>query len=122
MSCYAGRLVWIAVAILLILFMFQRFGTEKVGYAFAPILCLWFIFIAGIGFYNFVKYDPTVIRALNPKYIINYFQRNKKKAWISLGGVVMCITGIHFLPITFKCRVNVFRFLSFIPKLSLRNF
>ncbi|TMW87195.1 hypothetical protein EJD97_020300 [Solanum chilense] len=88
-----GRLVWIAVAILLLLFMFQRFGTEKVGNTFAPILCLWFIFIAGIGLYNFVKYDPTVIRALNPKYIIDYFKRNKKNAWISLGGVVMCITG-----------------------------
>ncbi|KAG5587666.1 hypothetical protein H5410_048100 [Solanum commersonii] len=88
-----GRLVWIAVAILLLLFMFQRFGTEKVGNTFAPILCLWFIFIAGIGLYNFAKYDPTVIRALNPKYIIDYFKRNKKNAWISLGGVVMCITG-----------------------------
>ncbi|KAH0641200.1 hypothetical protein KY285_037786 [Solanum tuberosum] len=88
-----GRLVWIAVAILLLLFMFQRFGTEKVGNTFAPILCLWFIFIAGIGLYNFAKYDPTVIGALNPKYIIDYFKRNKKNAWISLGGVVMCITG-----------------------------
>ncbi|XP_060181388.1 potassium transporter 5-like [Lycium barbarum] len=88
-----GRLVWIAVAILIFLFMFQRFGTEKVGYTFAPVLCVWFLFIAGIGIYNFAKYDPTVIRALNPKYIIDYFKRNKKNAWISLGGVVMCITG-----------------------------
>ncbi|MCD7456621.1 hypothetical protein HAX54_032401 [Datura stramonium] len=88
-----GRLVWIAVAILLLLFMFQRFGTEKVGNTFAPVLCVWFIFISGIGIYNFAKYDPTVIRALNPKYIIDYFKRNKKNAWISLGGVVMCITG-----------------------------
>ncbi|KAM3356123.1 potassium transporter 5-like isoform X1 [Capsicum galapagoense] len=88
-----ARLVWIAVAILILLFMFQRFGTEKVGNTFAPVLCVWFLFIAGIGIYNFVKYDPTVIRALNPKYIIDYFKRNKKNAWISLGGVVMCITG-----------------------------
>ncbi|OIT36238.1 PREDICTED: potassium transporter 5-like [Nicotiana attenuata] len=88
-----GRIVWLAVAILILLFFLQRFGTEKVGYTFAPILCLWFYSIAGIGIYNFVKYDPTVIRALNPKYIIDYFKRNKKDAWISLGGVVMCITG-----------------------------
>uniref|UniRef100_A0A3Q7J1B7 Potassium transporter n=1 Tax=Solanum lycopersicum TaxID=4081 RepID=A0A3Q7J1B7_SOLLC len=88
-----GRLIWIAVAILILLFMFQRFGTENVGNTFASILSLWFIFIAGIGIYNMVKYDPTVIRALNPKYIIDYFKRNKKNAWISLGGVVMSITG-----------------------------
>lgn len=98
LSSNAGRIVWLAVAILILLFFLQRFGTEKVGYTFAPVLCLWFFSIAGIGIYNFVRYDPTVIRALNPKYIIDYFKRNNKDAWISLGGVVMCITGIHFLP------------------------
>ncbi|CAN4091456.1 unnamed protein product [Withania somnifera] len=71
-----NRITWIAVAILIGLFMFQRFGTEKVGYTFAPILCLWFVLIA----------------AFNPMYIVWYFQRNGKDAWISLGGVVMCIT------------------------------
>ncbi|CAN4093101.1 unnamed protein product [Withania somnifera] len=87
-----GRLVWIALAILILLFMFQRFGTEKVGNTFAPVLCTWLIFIAGIDIYNFAKYDPTVIeKFLNSKYIIDSFKRNKKNAWISLGGVVMCI-------------------------------
>ncbi|PHT38608.1 Potassium transporter 5 [Capsicum baccatum] len=77
--------------------MFQRFGTEKVGYTFAPILCLWFVMIAGIGIYNFSIYDATIIRALNPVYIVRYFQRDAKAAWISLGGVVMCITGAEAL-------------------------
>ncbi|KAL3359355.1 hypothetical protein AABB24_016095 [Solanum stoloniferum] len=92
-----GRIVWLAVAILIVLFMFQRFGTEKVGYTFAPILCLWFVLIAGIGVYNFVIYDIAIFRALNPMYIVSYFQRNGKDAWISLGGVVMCITGAEAL-------------------------
>ncbi|XP_059295298.1 potassium transporter 5-like [Lycium ferocissimum] len=92
-----NRIVWLAVAILIVLFMFQRFGTEKVGYTFAPILCLWFVLIAGIGVYNFAIYDATIIRALNPMYIVAYFQRNGKEAWISLGGVVMCITGAEAL-------------------------
>lgn len=89
----SGKIVWISVAILVCLFMFQRLGTDKVGYSFAPIICLWFTFIASIGVYNFIKYDPTVIKAINPKYIIDYFKRNKKEAWISLGGVVLAITG-----------------------------
>ncbi|KAM3356127.1 hypothetical protein P3S68_022841 [Capsicum galapagoense] len=97
-----GRVVWLSVAILIFLFMFQRFGTEKVGYTFAPILCLWFVMIAGIGIYNFSIYDATIIRALNPAYILRYFQRDAKAAWISLGGVVMCITGNSFLPTTSK--------------------
>ncbi|KAK7821626.1 potassium transporter 5 [Quercus suber] len=90
-------IVWISVVILIILFMVQRFGTDKVGYSFAPILCIWFAFIAGIGLYNFIKFDPTVIKALYPKYIIDYFRRNKKDAWISLGGVILTITGTEAL-------------------------
>ncbi|XWS75335.1 hypothetical protein CRYUN_Cryun01aG0077600 [Craigia yunnanensis] len=91
------RIVWISVAILVCLFLVQRFGTDKVGYTFAPILCVWFTFIGGIGVYNFIKFDPTVIKAINPKYILDYFKRNKKDAWISLGGVVLATTGMEAL-------------------------
>ncbi|CAI8615071.1 unnamed protein product [Vicia faba] len=91
------QIVWISVAILIGLFMVQRFGTDKVGYSFAPIICIWFALIAGIGMYNFIKHDTSVIKALNPKYIVDYFIRNKKHAWISLGGVVLCTTGTEAL-------------------------
>ncbi|XP_022769813.1 potassium transporter 5-like [Durio zibethinus] len=96
-SMTEGRIVGISVAILVCLFMFQRFGTDKVGYSFAPILCIWFAFIGGIGIYNLFKFDPTVVKAINPKYIIDYFKRNKKDAWVSLGGVVLAITGAEAL-------------------------
>ncbi|XP_057545097.1 potassium transporter 5-like isoform X1 [Amaranthus tricolor] len=92
-----GRVVWISVAILVLLFSVQRFGTDKVGYCFAPIVSVWFAFNAGIGVYNFIKYDPTVIKALNPGYIIDYFKRNGIDAWISLGGVFLCVTGTEAL-------------------------
>ncbi|KAF2298521.1 hypothetical protein GH714_023953 [Hevea brasiliensis] len=92
-----NMIVWISVVILICLFMVQRFGTDKVGYAFAPIICVWFAMIGGIGVYNFFKYDPAVIKALNPKYIVDYFKRNKDKAWISLGGIVLAITGTEAL-------------------------
>ncbi|XP_022732787.1 potassium transporter 5-like [Durio zibethinus] len=91
------RIVWISIVILVCLFTVQRFGTDKVGYSFAPIICVWFTFIGGIGVYNFFKFDPTVIKAINPKYIVDYFQRNKKDAWVSLGGVVLATTGTEAL-------------------------
>ncbi|XP_027349392.1 potassium transporter 5-like [Abrus precatorius] len=91
------QIVLISVAILVGLFMVQRFGTDKVGYTFAPIICIWFTFIGGIGVYNFIKHDPSVIKSINPKYIVDYFSRNKKDAWISLGGVVLAITGTEAL-------------------------
>ncbi|KAG5228042.1 potassium transporter [Salix suchowensis] len=83
----------VSIAILIVLFSVQRFGTDKVGFAFAPVIFLWFSFIGGIGLFNLFKYDLGVLRAFNPKYIIDYFQRNGKQGWISLGGVVLCITG-----------------------------
>lgn len=86
-------IVWISAVILVGLFFFQRFGTDKVGYTFAPVICLWFVLMGGIGVYNIIKFDPMVIKALNPIYIVDYFRRNKKDAWISLGGVVLCTTG-----------------------------
>ncbi|XP_030946301.1 potassium transporter 5-like [Quercus lobata] len=90
-------IVWISIAILIFLFMVQRFGTDKVGYSFAPIICVWFALIGGIGLFNFIKFDPTVIKAINPQYIVLYFQRNKKEAWVSLGGIVLAITGTEAL-------------------------
>lgn len=105
-------MVWISVAILIILFSAQRFGTDKVGYSFAPIVGIWFLVNAGIGVFNFIKYDPTVIKALNPWYIVQYFQRNGKDAWVSLGGVVLCVTGLlHYIQRTlvFKYCIHFFR-------------
>ncbi|KAI4313449.1 hypothetical protein L6164_026431 [Bauhinia variegata] len=94
MSCtkeYA--VVGISVAILIILFCAQRFGTDKVGFSFAPIVLVWFSFIGGIGLYNLLNFDIGVLRVLNPKYIVDYLKRNGKKGWISLGGIFLCITG-----------------------------
>ncbi|KAJ6341415.1 hypothetical protein OIU78_009563 [Salix suchowensis] len=85
--------VGISIAILIALFSVQRLGTDKVGFAFAPVIFLWFSFIGGIGLFNLFKYDLGVLRACNPKYIIDYFKRNGKQGWISLGGIVLCITG-----------------------------
>ncbi|CAN4097074.1 unnamed protein product [Withania somnifera] len=90
--------VGISVAILVALFCVQRFGTDKVGYTFAPAICTWFLFISGIGLYNLFKYDVSVLRAFNPKYLINYFLRNGKKGWVSLGGVFLCITDPLYWP------------------------
>ncbi|KAM6595054.1 hypothetical protein CsatA_002757 [Cannabis sativa] len=96
-SMTQDKIVWFSVAILIMLFMVQRFGTDKVGYTFSPLLLLWFALISSIGLYNFIKFDWTVIRAINPAYIVTYFIRNKKDAWLSLCGTVLSITGAEAL-------------------------
>ncbi|GMH24557.1 hypothetical protein Nepgr_026400 [Nepenthes gracilis] len=92
-SLGTDAIVWISVAILIFLFVGQRFGTDKVGLTFAPILSVWFLSIMGIGFYNLFKHDIGVLRAFYPQYIFDYFKRNGKRGWISLGGIFLCLTG-----------------------------
>lgn len=91
------QIVWITVGILVLLFAVQRFGTHKVGYLFAPVVLLWLLLIGGVGVYNLLRHDVTVLRAFNPKYILDYFRRNGRDAWVSLGGVLLCFTGTEAL-------------------------
>ncbi|MBA0571549.1 hypothetical protein Golob_001933, partial [Gossypium lobatum] len=85
--------VGFTVLILFTLFYAQQFGTDKVGFSFAPILTLWFLLLIGIGFYNLHAYGFGVLRAVNPYYIVHYFKRRGKEGCISLGGVVLSTTG-----------------------------
>ncbi|KAJ9549299.1 hypothetical protein OSB04_021842 [Centaurea solstitialis] len=88
-----GALVSVSAVILVGLFCIQRFGTSKVGLTFAPCLALWFFSLGSIGLYNLIKYDLSVVRAINPAYIYLFFKKNSVKAWSALGGCVLCITG-----------------------------
>ncbi|KAG6420512.1 hypothetical protein SASPL_117043 [Salvia splendens] len=49
--------VLVSVVILVCLFSVQHYGTDKVGWLFAPIVLLWFVMIGGIGIFNIYKYD-----------------------------------------------------------------
>ncbi|XP_017702526.2 potassium transporter 26-like [Phoenix dactylifera] len=85
--------VILSVVILLILFLFQRYGTSKVSFSFSPMMLLWFGFTASIGVYNIIKFYPSVLKALSPHYIYYYFARNHTKGWELLGSIALCITG-----------------------------
>uniref|UniRef100_A0A0E0LG27 Potassium transporter n=1 Tax=Oryza punctata TaxID=4537 RepID=A0A0E0LG27_ORYPU len=91
------QVVWVTVGILVLLFAVQRFGTDKVGYLFAPVVLLWLLLIGGVGVYNLAAHDVGVLRAFNPKYILDYFRRNGRHGWVSLGGVLLCFTGTEAL-------------------------
>ncbi|KAM3189624.1 hypothetical protein ACQJBY_068114 [Aegilops geniculata] len=87
------HVVILSVIILIILFLFENYGTSKVSFAFSPIMLLWFAFVSLIGLYNIIKYYPPVLKAVSPLHIITFFARNKRKAWEQLGAIVLCITG-----------------------------
>src|SRR6202051_1797377 len=58
-----------AVVILIGLFAAQRFGTEKIGRAFGPVMLLWFLVIAALGMAAIVRH-PSVVAALDPRYAV----------------------------------------------------
>ena len=81
-----------AVVILLVLFSAQRFGTEKIGRAFGPIMLLWFIVIALLGVASILKH-PDVVAAVDPRYAIRFMAASGRAGFLVLGGVFLCITG-----------------------------
>ncbi|XP_065850927.1 potassium transporter 7-like isoform X1 [Euphorbia lathyris] len=87
------QVMMISVAFLVILFSVQKFGTSKVGLGVGPALFIWFCSLAGIGIYNLVKYDTSVLKAFNPIHIYFFFKRNSSKAWHALGGCLLCVAG-----------------------------
>lgn len=92
-SLSENLVVGVAVALLVVLFSIQGFGTGKIALVFAPVMCLWFAALAAIGVSNIIKYDSAIFMAFNPVCIYSFFTRNKGKAWRALGGLALCITG-----------------------------
>ncbi|CAA2933691.1 potassium transporter 4-like [Olea europaea subsp. europaea] len=88
-----GEVLFIACIILVGLFALQHVGTQKVGFFFAPIIFLWLISIFSVGLYNTIRWNPKIVLALSPHYIIKFFSQTGIDGWISLGGVLLSITG-----------------------------
>src|SRR5436190_508868 len=57
----------VVIAILILLFVFQQFGTSVVGKTFGPIMIIWFVSISAFGLYH-MSSNLTVLKALNPYY------------------------------------------------------
>jgi KUP system potassium uptake protein len=85
-----------ALLILIALFAAQRVGTERIGRAFGPIMLLWFVVIAVLGFTGIAQH-PRVLAALNPGCAVSYLLHSGAIGWLVLGGVFLCITGAEAL-------------------------
>jgi KUP system potassium uptake protein len=85
-----------AVVILVALFAIQPQGTARIGKAFGPIMCLWFLAIAVLGIVGISRH-PAVLAALNPLYGLRYLFSNGYASFLVLGGVFLCVTGAEAL-------------------------
>jgi KUP system potassium uptake protein len=82
--------------VLVLLFSLQRRGTASIGKLFAPIMVLWFLSIGAFGIMQIIN-EPSVFRALNPVYALDFFVNNGVHGIVVLGSVVLCITGCEAL-------------------------
>ncbi|KAJ1699807.1 hypothetical protein LUZ63_008319 [Rhynchospora breviuscula] len=83
----------LSAAILIALFLPQKFGTSRVSFMFAPIMASWTFTTPMIGIYSILRYYPQIFKAVSPHYIVSFFLRNGRLGWRLLGGTVLCITG-----------------------------
>ncbi len=85
-------LMILAAFIAIGLFSIQVRGTEKVAWAFGPVMVIWFIALAGAGLIALFA-APQVILAINPMYGINYILNNGLAGFLILSSVILCATG-----------------------------
>lgn len=85
----------IVIVILSLLFFFQRFGTQKVGSAFGPMMVVWFTMLFTLGFSEIIKH-PEVLKAINPYYAYQLLSQYPQGFWL-LGAVFLCTTGAEAL-------------------------
>nr|CAB3455280.1 unnamed protein product [Digitaria exilis] len=88
-----GWILFIACVVLVGLFALQHRGTHRVAFMFAPIVMLWLFTIGAIGVYNIIHWNPRILVALSPHYIVKFFKTTGRDGWMSLGGVLLAITG-----------------------------
>lgn len=85
----------IVLALLTGLFLFQQFGTERLGKIFGPVMLVWFTCIGGLGLWA-LQGQWVVFKALNPYYAWYMLTQVPDAFWL-LGSIFLCTTGAEAL-------------------------
>ena len=85
-----------SVAILLSLFLVQRFGTAFVGRFFGPIIVLWFVALGVSGAAHIAR-EPAILQALNPVHAWAFLAERGWHLFAAVGAIVLAVTGAEAL-------------------------
>jgi len=86
----------VALAILIALFLIQRQGTNAVGMMFGPVMLVWFGVLIILGIRS-IALAPQVLWALSPHHAIAFLLDDGAAGFLSLGSVVLVVTGCEAL-------------------------
>ncbi len=87
--------IGLVLTIIVLLFIFQRFGTKIVGGSFGPIMFIWFLMLGSLGINQIIHY-PQIFKGLNPMYGLRLLTQHPNGFWL-LGAVFLCTTGAEAL-------------------------
>ncbi len=80
------------IAILIVLFSIQRFGTGRIGGLFGPVMVVWFAVLAVLGLSN-IWQAPAILQAVNPAEAVRFLLADSRVAFAVIGAVFLALTG-----------------------------
>jgi KUP system potassium uptake protein len=86
----------ITLAILISLFLVQRFGTGAMGKVFGPIITLWFLMLAVSGIAH-ITAQPAILAALDPREAAQFLSGRGWYVFAAIGAIVLALTGAEAL-------------------------
>ncbi len=84
------------LAILFLLFFFQKHGTARIGGISGPIMLVWFSTIGTLGALEILR-EPAILLALNPWHGARFLLEHGTAGFFVLGAVVLAVTGAEAL-------------------------
>jgi KUP system potassium uptake protein len=89
---FQNWVVPISIVILVLLFILQKHGTATIGKLFGPTMVVWFLTLSILGLIQIIQ-QPHIVLAINPLYSFQFMIEHRYAAFITLGAVVLCVTG-----------------------------
>jgi KUP system potassium uptake protein len=89
-------IVPVTLVLLVGFFGAQRFGTDRVGKAFGPLMFIWFTGIAALAVPHIME-TPAVLNAVAPWHGVQFFIAHGWHGFVLLGAVVLAVTGAEAL-------------------------
>ena len=86
----------VAMAVLVALFLSQRWGTGRISFVFGPVMAIWFLTLAGTGLKALLD-APDMLYALSPHWGIGFLLEHGGIGLIVLSGVFLAVTGAEAL-------------------------
>ena len=96
-SSFGPYVVPIALTILVGLFAIQATGTARVGALFGPVMIFYFLTISVLGIVHIAGDPWIIVETINPANAVRFFLDDGLRAFLSLGSVVLAVTGAEAL-------------------------